>query len=173
MKRIIVLMSIAAMVFVSCEGDQGPPGEPGRQGEPGISILAQVFEGIGTFDNSNDYTLIFDYPANIEVFDSDVALVYLREEIKNGAEVWTPLPRIFYFDTGGFVEYKYNFTVNDVAIFLDTDVNFGSLESTVTDDQIFRIVIVPAEFANNNDTRDLNSVLSQFDLEGTAPVILD
>ncbi|MFL1895362.1 hypothetical protein ACJRPK_06640 [Aquimarina sp. 2-A2] len=167
MKKVIFLLSLTTILFTSCEGDQGP------QGEPGISILAQVFEGIGTFNSANNYTLIFDYPGNIDVFESDVALVYLREEVNNGLEVWTPLPRTFYFDTGGFVEYNFNFTIDDVAVFLDSDVNFGSLDPVVTDDQIFRIVIVPGEFAKNNDTSDINSVLTQFNLQNTTPTTLD
>ncbi|TYP75208.1 hypothetical protein [Aquimarina intermedia] len=172
MKKVILLLSLTTILFTSCEGDQGPPGLDGLQGEPGISILAQVFEGIGTFNSANNYTLIFDYPSNIDVFESDVALVYLREEVNNGLEVWTPLPRTFYFDTGGFVEYNFNFTIDDVAIFLDSDINFGSLDPIVTDDQIFRIVIVPGEFAKHNDTSDINSVLTQFNLQNT-PTTLD
>jgi len=47
---------------------------------------------------------------------------------------------------------------------LESD-DFDALGSDFTQNQIFRIVIVPSEFAETHNTDDLNSLLSELDLD--------
>ncbi|TDI75295.1 MAG: collagen-like protein, partial [Bacteroidetes bacterium] len=74
MKKIFLLIAIAgSLIFSSCEGDPGP------QGEPGINILGQVFEVTVNFTAGNDFSRLVTIPSNVEVFESDVILVYWLE----------------------------------------------------------------------------------------------
>ena len=59
-----------------------------------------------------------------------------------------PLPTT-YFDTGGgtFL-YTFNHTYFDVKFFLDGNFNLNTLGAEWTQNQLFRIAIVPAEYGD-------------------------
>lgn len=147
MKKLIVLL-ISVTLF-SCEGPQGPPGPPGFDG---INILGNVFEANVNFNANNGYSAIIPFPNNIEVFESDVVMVYLLDGQVNGnVDVWTPLPRSFFFNDGLQVVYNFDHTFLDVNLFLDGNVNLNTLGPAFTNNQIFRIAVLPAEFAEQFD----------------------
>ncbi len=165
MKKIVFLLAIAStFIFTACEGDPGPPGP---QGEPGINILGQVFETTVDFTAGNDFRQLVTYPAGIEVFESDAVLVYWLEDVVSDGgtgtlDVWTPLPQTIYLDTGGSFQYTFNHTFLDVLLFLQGDVDLTTLGNGFTNDQTFRIAIVPSEFGDAGLTMD--------QLEGAANV---
>jgi len=154
MKRFLLFFAAASLVFLSaCEGDPGPPGPIGPQGPPGDVLLGQVFEAQVTFTNNNNFQRLIEIPTRIEVFESDTVLVYWLEEVNSGLDVWTPLPQTIYLEDGQF-QYTFNHTFVDVLLFLQGDINLNSLGPGFTDDQIFRIAIIPAEFGDANFTMD-------------------
>ena len=169
MKKIYLLL-LSAVVLMSCEGPQGPPGFDGfdgRDGQDGVNIVAQSFEVELDFD-APDYEQTVVYPADIEVFDTDMTLVYILFDVttdQNGdpLDVWRLLPQTLYSDFG---EYQYNFDATnlDTRIFLDgpASTNFNLLGAGDLEDQIFRIVILPVDLANNPnlDVSDYNSVMN-------------
>jgi len=150
MKNIFLLFAITgSLIFSSCEGDQGP------QGAPGINILGQVFEVTVNFTAGNDFSRLVTIPSNVEVFESDVILVYwLEDVVPDGAggtlDVWSQLPQTIYLDGGGSFQYTFNHTFIDVLLFLQGDVDLSTLGSGFTIDQVFRIAVVPSEFADVN-----------------------
>ncbi len=154
MKNILfVLAIISSFFFASCEGDPGPPGEPG------INILGQVFEVTVDFTVGNDFQQLVNIPSNVEVFESDAILVYWLEDVipsGNGGtlDLWSPLPQTIYLDTGGSFQYTFNHTFIDVLLFLQGDVDLSTLGNGFTNDQVFRIAVVPSEFADANLTMD-------------------
>jgi len=154
MKKILLLLVVgSSLLFSSCEGDQGPPGESG------INILGQVFEATVDFEASNDYQQLVIIPNNVEVFESDVILAYWLEDVVpdgNGGtlDVWSPLPQTIYLDGEGSFQYTFNHSFVDVLLFLQGDIDFGALGNGFTNDQTFRIAIVPSEFADANLTMD-------------------
>jgi hypothetical protein len=152
MKHLLLFLAFSTTFFLtSCEGDPGPPGP---QGEPGINILGQVFEVNVDFTAGNGYSNLVTIPSDIEVFESDVILVYWLEDVVPGnggsLDVWSPLPQTIYLDTGGSFQYTFNHTFIDVLLFLQGDIDLGGLGNGFTNDQIFRIAVVPAEFADQN-----------------------
>ncbi|GEQ86543.1 hypothetical protein ULMS_20510 [Patiriisocius marinistellae] len=153
MKHLFLFIGITtALIFSSCEGDQGPPGEPG------INILGQVFETTTNFNNGNAYESLVSFPSNITVFESDAILVYWLEDVVsdgNGGsiDVWSPLPQTLYVDGGSF-QYTFNHTFLDVLIFLQGDIDLNTLGSGFTNNQTFRIAVVPSEFADANLSMD-------------------
>jgi hypothetical protein len=150
MKKLIVLL--ISITLLSCEGPQGHPGPPGFDG---INILGSVFEANVTFSPANGYSALVPFPNNIEVFESDVVMVYLLEEQVSDPtgpiDVWTPLPATFFLNGGSQVVYNFNHTFLDVNLFLDGNVNLDTLGPAFTNNQIFRIAILPADFAEEFD----------------------
>jgi len=153
MRYLVLFFALATVLLVtSCEGDPGPPGEPG------INILGQVFEVNVDFTASNGYEQLVVFPSNIEVYESDAVLVYWLEEVVsdgNGGtiDVWSPLPQTIYLGQGSF-QYTFNHTFLDVLLFLQGDFDLGLLGNGYTNDQIFRIAIVPSEYGAMNLTME-------------------
>jgi hypothetical protein len=149
MKKLILLfVSITAFVFNGCEGDPGPPGP---QGPAGVNILGQVFEVTVNFNPANGFSQLIQFPGNVEVFESDAVLVYLLEDVIPGnggsIDVWSQLPQTFFVSQGTLL-YTFDHTFLDVRIFLDGNFDLSTLGPAFTDNQTFRIAVVPAEFAN-------------------------
>lgn len=183
MKKIYFLLSFIFIAFTSCsdDGEMGPPGPPGPQGPPGEDgLIGTVFDIEGDFTAANDYTLFVEYAnfTDIEVFESDVVLVYLRvgTDGEAGGEpvyVWRMLPQTYYLDGGGTMQYNYDYTFFDTSIFLDSDVDLSTLGAEFTDNQVFRIAILPADFAQSNDVSNYEAVMSALKIQEKEIPVLD
>lgn len=149
--------ALLIVVISACEGPVGPPGPPGLDGlngQDGINILGQVIEIEGTFSADNDFALFFEFPQTIEVFESDVVLVYIlwdQTEDADGipVDIWRLLPQTRLLDQG-ILQYNYDHTFFDVSVFLESDFDLNTLLPGDTDNQIFRIAVVPSDFAQGS-----------------------
>ena len=156
MKKIFSTFIITVtLVLSACQGDQGPPGQDG------VNILGSIFETTVDFTGNNNYSNLITIPADIEVFESDVILVYLLEDVvpdgQGGTlDVWSQLPQTFFPGQGTLV-YNFDHTFIDVRLFLGADFDLNTLGSDFTNDQTFRIAILPAEFGDSNI--DMNLLL--------------
>ncbi len=154
--------------LTACEGPQGPPGQPGAPGEDGLDgnlFLPTVFEIEGDFLSDNDFRLSYVFPSTIEVLESDIVLVYIlweQAESEDGEllDVWRLLPQTIVLNEG-ILQYNYDHTFTDVQIFLDGNIDFDSLLPVEALDQVFRIVVLPADFAANKvaDIEDFNLMM--------------
>jgi hypothetical protein len=170
MKKIITFLSILGVVlFSSCEGPQGPPGYDGFDGQDGQDgLIAEVFEVTNvSFTSTNDYNPIIDL--NPSILSSDMVLLYRLAGIDNGQDVWKLTPETYYFSDGTLnFGYNYNFTKNDVSIYLD-----GNSLSTVPNEfrinQTFRIVIIPGYLTSKStvkpDYSDYNAVIKKYNID--------
>jgi len=164
MKNLFLLLAISTtIIFTSCEGPSGPPGPPGD------TILGQVFEANINLNEANDYFRRVNFPSNIVVYESDVVLVYLLEYVDNGIDVWSQLPQTYFLDQGTLL-YTFEHTFVDVDIFLDANFNLQTLGSDFTDDLIFRIAILPAEYGDANLT--MEELMSNLQIDTTDIEIL-
>jgi hypothetical protein len=154
MKKIINIISIVfALTFIGCVGDQGPQGPQGEQGPEGPEgpkgDSGFVFEFEDINFTSPDYDVFLTYPPSFEGFDSDVALVYLLWGVENvdgvDLEVWRQLPQTVIDERGSLI-YNFDFTKNDVRLFLEATFNLDQLEAIDTDNWIARVVVVPGDF---------------------------
>lgn len=144
------LTAVVLMLFlISCQGERGPAGPEGPQGPSGP--VGQAYEVQASFDESNDYSIISEFPSNIEVLESDIVVVYLLWEVNNetGNDVWQQLPVSVFFDSGEMI-YGFDHTVADVQLFLYGDVDFSDVGDEYTQDQIFRVAILPVDYVEAN-----------------------
>lgn len=173
MKKIFTLLFVSAFAFTSCSDDgamgpQGPPGEDGVDAKTGMAIDLNPVD----LTAENDYSLFFDFTGEgIEVNETDAILVYLKdgEDGEAGGEpvvVFRLLPQIYYVEDGQ-VQYNYDFTFFDVNIFMEGTANFDNLDAAYTEDQVFRIVVVPAGFAQTTgvNVSDMKAVMNSLDLD--------
>ncbi|MEJ2584155.1 MAG: collagen-like protein [Robiginitalea sp.] len=173
-KLALVFGLIVSLIAVSCEGPTGPPGPPGFDGvdgQDGVNILGQVYDIEGDFtpNSSPPYSLFSEFAIDapsVEVFETDVVLVYILweqvDDPNGGApiDVWRLLPQTRLLEPG-ILQYNYDYTFLDVSIFLETDFDPALLQPGDTDNQIFRIAILPADGTSTAklDTSNMQAVL--------------
>jgi len=147
------------------DGFDGRDGLDGLDGLDGVNILGQVVDIQGTFDATGDYSIFYEFPQSIEVFETDVVLVYLlwdQTEDSNGeaVDIWRLMPQTRILDQG-LLQYNYEHTFFDVTLFLEADFDMGTLPAADTDDQVFRIAVIPAEQASGSrvDRANIDAVM--------------
>jgi hypothetical protein len=147
-------------------GPQGPAGQDGKDGEE-----AYVFEYVDlTFSASNEYSLLLEFPEDFQMLESDKVLVYFLYSDPNADEpdLWRALPQTEFTDFGTLI-YNYDFTIFDVALFLDANFDLNLLGATYTDNWIARVVVVPGQFPNGRtaeqvDLKDYDAVMEYYGL---------
>jgi len=162
-KLFIVFFSLGMISLQSCEGPAGPAGPPGQDGQDGVALESSAFELVDVdFNDGNDYGIVEEY--GFEVLPSDVVLVYILWETDDN-EIWRLLPQSVFFEEG-VLQYNYDFTDVDVSIFLEGDVNLNTLDQVWTQDQVLRVVVVPATFVDARmDYTDFETVTKMLGLE--------
>lgn len=176
---------ISTVLLFSCEGPAGPPGPPGTRGQDGQdgldgdSFLGSVFEIQDNFTSENNYELFFEFPETVEVFSSDIVLVYILWEQYTDSygellDVWRLLPQTVFLEEGT-LQYNYDYTYYDVLIFLDGTIDFASLLPAETDNQVFRIVVLPADYAQSKslDVSDYDAVMKTLRIDPENIVKID
>lgn len=158
MKNILLFLALSSsIIFSSCEGDPGPPGMDG-----GL-VYAQVFEAnVGNYQYDSAYNQLYSnlYTFPFTVYESDAVLAYRLSGLDNSvsppADIWTPLPQnVFYNDgTGDFFQYNFNATFISVQFTIEGNFQLTNIDPLDATNQIFRIVVVPAEFARTNPTME-------------------
>ncbi len=149
--RKIILSIFILTTLVACRGPRG------HKGDPGINLLGQTFEAqvnFGYESQANMFSTVVDIPNGIEVYDSDAILVYRLETVSanDGGQIdtYSLIPQEFYLPEGT-ISYVYNHTANDVELLIDGDFNLSNLNPIFTDNQIFRFVVLPSDWANDAD----------------------
>lgn len=159
------LLLFSILIVSSCEGPVGPPGPPGPDGLDGEVIVGDVFEIIGTFSPETEFGIAGEY--GFEIFDSDMVLIYHLDAVFQGdVDLWRPLPRTEFVDQVGIFNYSFDFTFFDYSIFMRGNFDLSQLGSEWTDDQVFRIFILPGEFINGRmDLSDQAALLKMMDID--------
>lgn len=181
MKKVTLLLgAFIALFFISCEGPAGPPGfdgfdgQDGQDGEDGIQ--GQVFE-VDNIDFNYDaggdiYSYIITYSdfTSFPVYESDAVLVYrfdgsIDYQDNTTADAWSLIPQNFFLPEGT-IQYTNAHTFIDVEIFIDGNFDLSNLDTAFTDNQLFRIVILPSQFAASKlDKSNINAVMNAIGVE--------
>jgi len=165
MKKILTLFAVVGLiVFSSCEGPEGPPGQDG------VNIEAEVYQVKGvSFTSDNGYNPII--PLNPAILPADMVLLYRQDGTDNGAPVWKLTPELYYLADGTFdFGYNYNFTVRDVSVYMD-GFDLAGISTAFRLNQTFRIVIIPGyltgtfKSANKSSFSDYNAVIKKYNID--------
>ncbi|MSP85242.1 MAG: hypothetical protein EXR18_05405 [Flavobacteriaceae bacterium] len=157
MKRIILLLAISAtFLFHGCSSKE----------EIHVDLLAEVFEVRTSFTAANNYSKLITL--NPPIYNSDMVLVYRLFDVINGQSLWRQLPQAVYL-VQGELDYNFDFTRNDINLFLESDFDLNTLGATWTQNQVFRVVIIPGYLSNKNnkaiDFNDYNAVVKAFNIK--------
>jgi hypothetical protein len=164
MKRFITLLAVIGMFgFQGCTGPEGPPGQDGYNG------VGTVYENTSSnyynFVGPN-YSVVFNFPQQLVV--SDVVLVYRLGDVVNGVPLWEFLPETHYFDNDAGIRdftFNYNFTRNYVKIFLEGFDVSNPVPDEFRLNQIFRIVVLPADFASSVNKSNYLDVVNKMNIK--------
>lgn len=141
------VLGLGIAFLFACEGPvgpTGPPGQDGTDGQEGFNFVGEVFEVEGDFTQPGNFEIFGDY--GFEILRSDKVLIYRLDFVdQDGFDVWRALPQTVYHDEGIFT-YAFDFTTIDYSIFLESNFDLNALESFWTGSQVFRILILPADF---------------------------
>jgi hypothetical protein len=164
MKRIILLLAISTtFLFQGCTTNE----------EIKADLLAEVFEVRASFTAANNYSRLITL--NPPIYNSDMVLVYRLFDVINGQSVWRQLPQAVYIAQGE-LDYNFDFTRNDINLFLESDFDLATLGATWSQNQIFRVVIIPGYFSNKNniavDFNDYNAVVKAFNIKNSQVKII-
>ncbi len=165
MKRIISFISVFALLLTACTGEQGPPGFDGFDGQDGGIFVAQSFERTIDFLPEFGYEEFIQIPLTIELLETDMTLAYIlwEQDPVTGNDVWRLIPQVVYTDSGSQFQYNYDYSFDEVRLFIDApnNFNFNDLSAGATLNQTFRIVILPVDFvtSNNIDISNYNEVI--------------
>jgi hypothetical protein len=184
-----ILGAVIVFVFAACEGPQGPPGfdgfdgDPGPPGAPGIQGQVVEVEGVdfGYDAQANLFSTLITFSdvTNFEVFESDAVLVYRHDgviELSDGsiADAWTQIPQNYFLE-GGTIQYVFAHTFVDLELFIDGNFDLSNLSTDFTDNQLFRIVFIPSEYAESADfdASNIESVMSKLQINEEQVIQLD
>ncbi|MCB0374166.1 MAG: collagen-like protein [Muricauda sp.] len=176
-----ILGAVIVLFAVACEGPQGPPGYDGLDGLDGLDgadgIQGQVVEvegvnfGYDAGANLFSSLITFSDITNFEVFESDAVLVYryvgsIPTDDGGTADLWSQIPQNYFLDEGT-IQYVFEHTFIDLELFIDGNFDLSTLSTDFTDDQIFRIVFIPSEYAEASrmDTSNIQNVMSSLGIE--------
>ena len=177
MRKFLSLFVLTSLLLASCssDGERGPQGPPGEDGLD--APLPTIFEVESDFEYVSDANLWstgfinFSDFSDVEVFDTDVVLIYRLNgvgELEDGTEVdeWSLLPQNF-FTANGTIQYVYNHTYVDTEIFIDGNYDLNGLDNSYTQNQIFRVAIIPADFYSsaNFDAENIGELMQSFNLQ--------
>jgi len=171
-KLLLPLMILGIMVIQACQGPMGPPGPEGPQG---ITVEADIFEVEATFVPESDFTVEGFYEDFFGTFlETDKLLIYHLWEDGGGVtqDVWRLLPQTIYLEQGQF-QYNFDFTTTSFLIFLQGNMDLNLLGPEWTDEQFFRIVIIPTRATNFRiDYNNYDEVVKHYNLnENNIPKI--
>ncbi|WP_421807671.1 collagen-like triple helix repeat-containing protein [Flagellimonas sp.] len=184
-----ILGVVIVFVFAACEGPQGPPGFDGLDGldgapgAPGIQGQVVEVEGVdfGYDAQANLFSTLITFSdvTNFEVFESDAVLVYRHDgviDLSDGstADAWTQIPQN-YFLPSGTIQYVFSHTFVDLELFIDGNFDLSTLSTDFTDNQLFRIVFIPSEYAQSPDfdASNIDSVMSKLQINEGQVIQLD
>ncbi|WP_333809635.1 hypothetical protein [Flavobacterium sp.] len=164
MKKITLLLVFIGMITLqSCTVNE-------VRDDVDNDTISEVIQVTRSFNSGNGFSTFVNFGAPI--YSSDMILVYHLYDVVGGQSVWRLMPQTYYLNDGGELDYNFDFTRYDVNIFLDANFPLTSLSPVWTQNQTFRIVIIPGYFSNRNaqhvDFNDYNAVIEAYGINPTS-----
>ncbi len=157
---------LLAIFATSCTGNDGFDGVDGEDGLEGRVVEVDgVYFDYDATNNIYSTRLTFSDLTNFEILESDAILIYRYDydvELTDGtAYNWSLMPQNFFLD-GGTIQYIYSHNFVDVDMYIEGNFDMSAIDTSYTDNQFFRIVILPSSYLSSKfDTSDMDAVLGK------------
>lgn len=162
MKKIFLLLSIVSVFgLTACSNDD----------DVDHDTISENFERTFNFTRNNatgKYSVLF--PLDPVIYDSDVVLVYRVAPDDEGFITKQLIPRTLYLPGEQEVDYDFNFTSKDILFTIDATFDLATTPQ-YTQNQTFRIVIVPGYFSKTVNLDNYDAVMSALEKEKEKKVI--
>ncbi len=128
---------------------------------------SKVYDVTANFQNTNGKYVI---SRSLSIASTDVVLVYRRSGVDGNNSVWQQIPRTLFLNEGE-LDYDFDFTKNDIGIYVGGNFNIGAQPSTFQNsyinNQTFRVVLVPASAGArmNVDHSDYDAVIKHYNID--------
>lgn len=156
----LLLLAFVSLFIFSCDDNND---DVVYEGSDTISQMRDVNV---TLNNENGYSHI----EPITILNTDVVLVYRKDVSSSNA--WQLLPKTYYLSNSRELDYNFLFNTQKVEIYTEANFDQATMSSSEKNEflnnQIFRIVLVPADAAKNADAvdyNDYNAVIKYFNLD--------
>ncbi|WP_175620753.1 hypothetical protein [Chryseobacterium schmidteae] len=161
MKKIIpfLMLAFVSIFTVSCDNNDDDVQYVDNDTVAGVIEITRNFQ-------YNSSTQQYFINQSISMGVSDMALVYRLKDMSGTNDVWEQIPKTVYFNNGNEIDYDFDFTKNDVQIYIGANYDLTTTTQFLNN-QTFRIVLVPADFLNKGakppvDYSDYNAVIKYF-----------
>ena len=125
-----------------------------------------VIEITTTFSASNSFKRLVTISPPI--YNSDLILVYHLYDVYQGTDIWRLMPQKYYLENNRELDYNFDFTKYDVSLFLEANFDMTTLDPVWTNNQTFRIMILPGYFSKkstqNVNFEDYNATMKAFNI---------
>lgn len=162
MKKIIpfLMLAFVSVFTVSCDNDDDVQ-YVDNDTYAGVIEITRNFQ----YNTAED---VYFINQSISMEPSDMALVYRLKDQSGTNDVWEQIPKTVYFNNGNEIDYDFDFTKNDVQIYIGANYDL-STTTQYLNNQTFRIVLVPAGFLNKGakppvDYSDYNAVIKYYNI---------
>lgn len=160
-KKITLILAFIGMITLqSCSNDDPQPVGDG-------DTISEVFEYTNINFQPNDYTVVLNFPHAI--FTSDMVLLYRLSGTFQGEDIWKSVPETYFFNDGTLdFRYDFDFTRYDAEVYME-GYDLPGLSSSVRLNQVFRVVVIPANFGKNStvNLNDYNAVVRAYNIDET------
>ena len=152
MKKIITFLAIAGLFTLqSCSVNDDAPYVDN-------DTISEVFEVTTSFNSNNGFSSLVTF--NPPIFASDVVLVYHLYAVENGEDIWRLMPHTYYLSDGKELDFNFDYSKLSVNIFLDANFTQSTIPASWTQNQTFRIAIIPANFAKTVNKNNIDAVMA-------------
>lgn len=165
----LMLLAIFALLIVSCNDDDDVVD---NDTYPAVADITRSFTASDDFNNLYGIYETFSSP----IPSTDVILVY-RLDDSSGTAVWKLLPKTYYFNEGGELDYTFDFTSRDIQISAEANFNLTTttteFKNEYLNNQTFRVVFIPASGKTSRvNFENYNEVINYFNIDDSSVVKL-